>query len=263
MPSIKCVSLEQSAAAAALACGVLLVASAALAQQPPPDPFQDYQSWSGEAPPALPPAQPAPPPSAAAAKATSATVEMPMLAGQWALGGRGMFSYTSAKNDLLAGGSETNTTFFMRLTPTGGVFVADRLQVAGSLGLLRKSLARESGGKATENDWLLEATGSYFLPVGPRFAVVPGVGLGGFAGSSDRTFLLADGSTIDESTGTRGFAASLYLGAAYQLSRNWQLRSGLALTALLGSEKVASQHTSLSSTAVHFGLPVEVYYTFY
>jgi len=185
-----------------------------------------------------------------------------LSAGLWSLGGRGTFAYTSSKNDLLAGGNETNTTMFLRLTPTLATFVQDRFQVGGSAGLLRKSLARESGGKATENDWLFEATGYYFLPLSQRFAFVPGLGLGGYFGSSERTFKTA-GQDIKESTDTRGFAASAYLGAAYQMSESWQIRSGLGITALLGSETVSSQGVSLSSSAVHFGVPVELYYTFH
>lgn len=246
----------------ALTSTLCLAAGASRAQEAP-DPFKDYEGWSGEAPPPLPPEKSA----AASASSTSqrtpdGNVRLPLSAGLWSLGGRSIFAYTTSKNELLAGGDETNSTMFLRLTPTLATFVQDRFQVGGSVGLLRKSLARESGGKATENDFLFEATGSYFLPLGARFAFVPGVGLGGYFGSSERTFT-AGGQQINESTSTRGFAASVYLGAAYQMSESWQIRSGLGITALLGSETISSQSASLSSSTVHFGVPVELFYTFY
>jgi len=244
-----------------LTCILCFCAGTSRAQEAP-DPFKDYEEWSGETPPPLPPEKPAAAPAPPAAQRTpDGNVRLPLSAGLWSLGARGIFAYTTSKNDLLAGGDETNSTMFLRLTPTLATFVQDRFQVGGSVGLLRKSLARESGGKATENDWLVEATGSYFLPLGARFALVPGLGLGGYFGSSERTFK-ADGKEIVESTNTRGFAASAYFGAGYQMSENWQIRSGLGITALLGSETISSQSASLSSSALHFGVPVELFYTF-
>lgn len=245
----------------ACGCGTLLTAGPVAAQDVP-DPFEDYEGWTSDAPPALPAEEPAPaaPTQSATADETS-SVRLPLSAGTWSLGGRGMFAYTTSKNELLDGGDETNTTVFLRLTPTLATFVQDRLQVAGSVGLLRKSLARESGGKATENDWLIEATAYYFLPLSQRFALVPGLGLGGYFGSSDRTFS-GNGQDISESTDTLGLAASAYLGAAYQMSPSWQIRSGLGITGLIGSETVASEDTTLSTSTMHFGVPVELYYTF-
>ena len=256
-------SFTSTVVGAALTCILCLAAGSSRAQQAP-DPFKDYEGWSGEAPPPLPPEKPA---AASSASSTSqrtpdGNVRLSLSAGLWSLGARGIFAYTTSKNELLAGGDETNSTMFLRLTPTLTTFVQDRFQVGGSIGLLRKSLARESGGKATENDWLIEATGSYFLPLSQRFALVPGLGLGGYFGSSERTFTVG-GKDITESTGTRGFAASAYFGAAYQMSESWQIRSGLGITALLGSETISSQSTSLSSSALHFGVPVELFYTFH
>lgn len=247
---------------AATTC-ILCLASGTSWAQEPPDPFADYEGWSGDAPPPLPPEKPSATPAPKPPERTpDGNVRLPLSAGLWSLGGRGTFAYTSSKNELLAGGDETNTTMFLRLTPTVATFVQDQFQVGGSVGLLRKSLARESGGKATENDWLIEASGYYFLPLSQRFAFVPGLGLGGYFGSSERTFKTG-GQDIKESTATRGFAASAYLGAAYQMSDSWQIRSGIGITALLGSETVTSQDTSLSSSAIHFGVPVELYYTFH
>lgn len=246
----------------ASACSVCLASLPATAQNTP-DPFEDYESWTSDEPPALPPEKPA---SASSVQKKPAAIttspQLPLKSGLWSVGGSASFAYTKSKNDLVSGGSETNSTTFLRLSPTVSTFVLDRLEVGGSIGLLRKSLAREGDDKATESDWLIEATGHYFLPLSERFAFVPGLGLGGYFGSSKRT-VQSGGKDVDESTGTKGFAASLYVSGAYQLSPSWQIRAGLALTGLTGSESVESEDTSLSSSTIHFGVPVELHYSFH
>jgi hypothetical protein len=176
-----------------------------------------------------------------------------------------LFSYTGASNEVLGASDESNTTLFIRATPSVGYFVIDNLQIGASLGWLSRSLARESGGRSSENDWLFEATAHYYVPVTQRFAVVPGAGLGMYFGASDRTLRVLEQGVVretTETTSTFGVLAGLYLGAAFQVSNGLQLRSGLALNALIGSEKIDSQDQSLAASTVHIGLPIEIFYTF-
>ncbi len=251
-----------------VACALGLAAASATAQPAePPDPFADYEGWnSGEAPPPLPPAEESPTADAPKpAQAEDPSTLLPIQKGKWSLGGRALFSYTGTKNELLSGGDETNNTRFIRATPAAGYFILDQLQIGASFGLLSRSLARENGGEASETDWVLEATAHYYLPLSKRFALVPGAGLGFYLGSSDQTLRVLEGGELrdtTETTSTSGLLAGVYLGAAYQVSGSAQLRSGLALNALIGSERIDSKDQSLSASAVHIGLPIELFYTF-
>lgn len=237
---------------------------AAVAQ---PDPFLDYETSkaAGEEPPQLPPEEPAPPLQAAPvgpaepAEGDATGLQLPFEKGAWMVGGRTLFSYTGTRNELPSGSDQSNRTLFLRLTPTVGYFIDDNIQLSASVGWLFRSLSREDDVQATESAWLFEAAGHYVLPMGKRFALVPGLGLGFYLGGSDRKLRLA-GEEVNESTSTRGFSAAFYLGVAYQVATNWQVRSGVALSTLLGTETI--RDSSLSTSTAHFGLPVELYYTF-
>ena len=260
-------SMTSTFLSSAAALGLTLAANGAYAQQPAqvPDPFEDYEAWkTGEPTPSL-----TPPLKGAPTQATAAPVvngpKLKLTKGTWNLGARALFSYTGANNELKDGSSESNTTLFIRATPSLSYFIMDRLEVGGSFGWLSKSLARESGGRATEGDWAMEGTAFYHIPLSKRLSFVPGAGLGFYFGSSDNTTRAwVDGAReeIEETTDTKGVMAALYLGAAYQLGESWQLRSGLTLNALIGSETINSEDKSLSASTLHVGLPIELYYTF-
>lgn len=232
----------------AVLAGVGGVAVPARAQ---PSPFSDYEHMKRGSPP---PAIAARPP------------ELPVLPwqrGSWILGLRSAFSYTGASSASLVGDNESSTTFFFRFTPTLQVHVVDRVALGVSFGLLSRSTGREGGGGASEIDWLTEVTAHYTFPITARFALTPGVGLGFYFGGSDRRLLLKEGGPpMDESLSTRGFAAALHLDVGYQVSKNFQLRSGLGLFASAGSESVETARTALGTTAFNFTVPIEVHYTF-
>lgn len=188
---------------------------------------------------------------------------LPWQRGVWMLGLRSAFSYTGALAQSITGPSESITTFFFRFTPTLQLHVIDKLALGVSFGLLGKSSGREEERGRSEIDWLSEVTAHYTIPVTSRFAITPGVGLGFYFGGSDRRLQLAPaGPLVDESTSTRGFAAALYLDVAYQISKNFQLRSGLGFFASAGSESVESVSQNLGTTAFNITLPVEIHYTF-
>ncbi|MFO0661272.1 MAG: hypothetical protein U0165_15780, partial [Polyangiaceae bacterium] len=210
-----------------------------------PNPFTDYEAMKAGQP----------PPKADEPTAESDPVYS-VKKGSMLLGGRTSFSYAGTSNDTPSG-ERSNSTFFFRLTPTFGYYVADRILVGGSLGGLWKRLARDSNSSSSESAWLFEVTGHYVVPLTQRFALAPGAGLGFYVGSSKIPL-----NGTDEATNTRGLAVALYVNAGYQVTQNLQLRSGLALFALAGSETVKSQDRTFSASAAHIGLPIEVFYTF-
>lgn len=222
---------------------VTLVAESTASAQP--NPFTDYEAMKA--------GQPPPKVDDAAAE------DEPMVVvkkGSMLLGGRTSFSYAAASNDT-TGGNKSNSTFFVRLTPTFGYYVADHVLVGGSIGGLWKNLSRDGDSKNSESAWLFEVTGHYVVPLTRRFALAPGAGIGFYVGSSK-----IPNNGANESTSTRGLAVALYLNAGYQVTQHVHLRSGLALFALAGSETVDSQNRSFSTSAAHIGLPLEVFYTF-
>ncbi len=252
------------AAAAVGICATLVTLNVA-AQ---PDPFDDYEKWKQE--------DTAPPPAAPGDGTENkdpkepADTDEPAFQrnkGLFSFGGRGMFSYTGTSNEALTGPDLSNTTLFYRLSPAVGYFLTENIQLGASIGLLGKSIAREGDRNTTELDVLTEVTAHYVLPMGKRFALMPGVGLGVYLGSSDRPLRVEDSNgdvtETQENTSTFGVSGSLYLSVAYQLSKNVHLRTGLALNALIGTESVSSQDESLSSSTAHFGLPLELYYSFH
>ncbi|UQA57956.1 hypothetical protein [Polyangium aurulentum] len=226
------------------------------------DPFADYEAMkNGQAPP-----PPTPPPVAASTVAPEPIPppqpELSTAPWKWSIGGRGAFSYTGIGNATLSGEDMSNRTLFFRLTPTVGLTVYKSVLVSASLGLIGNNLPREGGHNATELAGLLELTAHYIQPVTRRLAFMPGLGLGPYFGSSHRRLTLSDGRTIDEPTSTFGFAMSAYVQVGYQISHSFELRTGLALYGLFQTEHIESANRSLSATAVHVGLPLEVHFHF-
>ncbi|MCC6556105.1 MAG: outer membrane beta-barrel protein [Polyangiaceae bacterium] len=252
--------MARPAAALSAVLAILLSGRGAAAQASPPDPFEDYDRWkSGEevAPPGAPPGEGA--------------FEAPVgqwagfAQGAWAFGGRVQLSYTGANNEVLEGVDESNNTFIFRLTPTLTYNPIERVHLGLAMGVLAKSISQQAGQDANETNFFTEAVGHYYIPLGSRFAFVPGVGLGFYLGSGSRDLTVTKGNntvTIDESTTTSGFSAALYLRLGYALSKEWFISSGLTLNALLGSESIDSSGDSLSTSTAHIGLPIELYYAF-
>ncbi len=259
LESVRRLSCQGLAALVALA-GLSLPGSTALAQ---PNPFDDYER--GVEPPPFPtadeegaegPGEPGEPVE------PSGAVDYRASQFDWGVGLGAQFAYTGTTNQTLVGHDVTNRTLFARLTPEGRVFILDNLEIGLSLGLLSKLSAREQDTQATENNFLFEVSGYNHFPVGNGFALVPGVGIGGYFGGSARDLTLPNGTSAEESTSTSGFNATLHLTAASQPHENWRLRSGLTFGLLAGSEYVESQDASLATSAAHIGLPFELIYVF-
>lgn len=223
-----------------------------------PDPFIDYEALKDGRTPPPPPLEPGPVPG----PIPSSEPEITTAPWTWSIGERTAFSYTGISNETLTGEAQSNTTLFFRLTPTLGLTVYKNVLVSASVGLLGDKLTREDGGNATDLAALFEFTAHYILPITRRFALLPGLGLGPYFGSSYRSLKLANGRTADESTRTSGFALSAYLTAGYQLSQRIELRSGLALYGLFQTEHVESANKDLRASAVHVGLPIEAHFHF-
>ena len=261
---------KRSCAWSVIALGVCAFSAPALAQ---PNPFEDHES--GEmAPEALPADDDAPPipepGDATPAPAPAPSPDQPAAPSayafqqwHWSVGAGTQFSYTGTTNEVLVGGDKTNRTLFLTIAPRGSLFVADSVEVALSLGLLSKLTARESGNSAAENNFFFEVAGHYHIPIpDTSFALVPGLGMGGYFGSSSRALTLANGNTLDENTKTSGFLINGYLGVGYHVSESWRLKSGITIGALFGNEKLKSLDQNLSASAAHVGLPLEVVYVF-
>lgn len=241
-------------AASALAVAACMAVPLAAAAQP--DPFADYEAMKrGQAPPP-PPAAPLP----AVAPIPSPEPEVSTAPWKWTFGGRSAFSYTGISNDTLLDQDQSNTTLFFRLTPTVGLTVHERVLVSASFGLLGNNLTREDGSNATAVAALLEFTGHYILPVTRRLAFMPGLGIGPYFGSNDRTLRLPDGRKVDEASSTFGVAMSVYAMFGYQLSQTLSVRTGIALYSLLQTERVESADKRLGASAVHVGLPIEIHF---
>ena len=137
--------------------------------------------------------------------------------------------------------------------------------IGASFGLMQKSVGREEGsGGRSETGWMPEISAQYDIPITKRFALMPGIAMGLYFGGSDRKLrLTTPGSpVVEESTSTFGFAATVALRVGYQISEHFQVRSGLGMFGTIGSETIASQDRSLSTSSANFTLPVELYYTF-
>jgi hypothetical protein len=241
--------------AALVAVAAALLSPRASAQ---PDPFTDYEAMKtgkSVAPPDLPP-----PPQADRPKSKDPMIETEPW--KWSVGARGALSYTGISNATLVGVNQSNTTLFVRLTPAVGLMVHKQVLVSASVGLLAKNLTREDGRDATEFAGLVEFSGNYIIPLTPRFAFMPGLGIGPYLGSSDRRIALPDGRTVNESTSTFGISMAGYLTIGYQLSQLLELRTGLSIYGLFQSEHVESANQDLASSAVHVGLPIEMHFHF-
>jgi len=245
----------RSSTGAVVAAGLVAAAHVSTAgrAQAQPDPFADYERWkAGEGP----------------VPAVATVPDGPLLRTDpmiWGLGGRGQFSVGWASYGRPSGGNGSATNLFFRLTPEANLFVADRVQVGLSAGLYSRVAANTPGDNSDDTGFLGEINGYYYAPIGPRLAVVPGVGLGGYVGSGSRTLLRnVNGTTVEveDSTTVGGFSGSVYVGLAYQLMDELQLRSGLAFHAMLGVQSVESRSNPLPSYMTHVGVPIELYYTF-
>lgn len=249
-------SMAYGAAGIAALFAVLLAPRGAAAQ---PDPFDDYERWrEGEA-------------DESRALPEEGVVAEPVgpwrgfNKGAWGVGGRMQFSYTGANNEVLEGVDESNNAFWFRLTPSLTYTLAERVNVALSMGVLSKSVSQQQGQDSDESNFFVEGAAYYHIPLSPRLSFIPGAGLGFYVGSGSRDLTLTRNgqpTVTEESTSTAGFSAALYLGVGYALTEQWQIRSGLALNALIGSEGIESSNESLSTSTAHIGLPIEIYYAF-
>jgi hypothetical protein len=250
------------AAALAALIGCLLAPRSAAAQSDPPDPFEDYDRWKAGAPEA---------PSGSPGAREDEGPSGPWVGfnkGVIGVGGRLQLAYTGTDNEVLEGVDESNNAFFFRLTPTVTYTVIDRVHLALSLGVLSKSVSQQAGQDQDETNFFSEAQVYYHIPLGAtsRFSFVPGLGLGFYVGSGSRDLSITtdegEQTFVEESTTTSGFTAAVYLGLGYAITPQWQIRSGLALNAFLGSESIDSSDASLATSAAHIGLPIELYYAF-
>lgn len=244
---------------AALAAVFAVLTPRGAAAQAPPDPFEDYDRWkSGDGD----------QPRVATDAGEGYEPVGPWAGfnrGRWSVGGRTQFSYTGANNEIRDDKEESNNTFWFRLTPSVTYTFMERIQASLSIGILSKAISQEQGQDSDETNFFFEASAYYHVPLNERLSFIPGAGLGFYVGSGSRALALTtdDQTTItEESTGTSGFSAALYLGVGYALSEQWQIRSGLAINGLIGSESIESSDESLSTSTAHIGLPIELYYTF-
>lgn len=247
---------------AAVAC--IFIATDARAQDVP-DPFQAYEE--SEKPPADNPkkADPgeesAPSPKPAETQTSIDRVDSATAEGNWQFSSGTSFSFDRSTNELIDGNEATNSTYLFRLDLGLGLYVWDRVFVEGTAGLMMRRLAREGNTSATEQDWVFQSRLWYVAPISQRVALISGIGLGGYFGSSTREVEI-EGSTINEETSTAGFAGDLMVGPMYMLSDAAAFRVLLDFTWLVGREKVPSLDESLGVSATHFGLGVGYTHSF-
>jgi hypothetical protein len=181
----------------------------------------------------------------------------------FALGLGTQFAYNGTSTEAIAGGNVTSRTLFLRLAPHLGLFVADDFEISLDLGLLTKLTTREGDETFTENNFFFEVGAHYHIRLGDSgFAIVPGLGLGGYFGVGESRFDTVNGADLIEDTTTRGFLINGYLGFAYQPSTHVRLTAGLNLGALFGNEIVGSQNRNLTTSAANAGLPLSLVYVF-
>jgi hypothetical protein len=128
-----------------------------------------------------------------------------------------------------------------------------------SFGLLANNLTREDGRNATAFAGLLEFTGHYMMPLTRRLVFMPGVGLGVYSGSNDRALVL-DGRRVTEYSSTVGFAMSGYALFGYMLTPQLEARTGIALYGQWQSESIENENQTLSASAGHIGVPIEIHF---
>lgn len=224
-------------------------ASPASAAPPPADPFGDFEAAN----PDLPPVKEIAVTSTKEETTAGGERVVPTKKGTLSFGGIASFDYAGSHLETPSGGSVSNSNFFTRLGARGSYMLFDRVDVGGTVG----ALFRDAGQGSAQSGWFLEANAGYLFPLSPQFAFAPRLGVGFYHGGADRD-LVVNGTTTTESTSVNGLIATLYLMGAFQASRSVQIRSGLALTALAGSESVPSADKSLSSTSFFVGIPVEI-----
>jgi hypothetical protein len=220
------------------------------------DPFADYEAMKqGQTPP------PAPTPPVPVATEPSAPHEPSISTSpwEWTIGGRGTFSFTGISNETLRGDEQSNTALFFRLAPVVGLTVHEKVLLTASFGLLANNLTREDGRNATAFAGLLEFTGHYMMPLTRRLVFMPGVGLGVYSGSNDRALVL-DGRRVTEYSSTVGFAMSGYALFGYMLTPQLEARTGIALYGQWQSESVENENQTLSASAGHIGVPIEIHF---
>lgn len=236
-----------------LTLGVLLAAPAAWAQ---PNPFEAYDTGKTTV------EQPAEAPGVDDAVQAAQPVKAPgpkfevATKGRMAVGFSGSFSSNSTTNDLAVGGEVENSTTFLRFSPTFGYYVIDRLEVSGSVGLLLRDLDRGGKNTVSESSWMVEASGRYFLPFSEAISAYAGLGLGAYFGSStteDTAAVLNDmGELVEQklklNADSSGLALLADFGFAYLFLPEWQLRAGLDITYLIGSEEISGGDTLDQST---------------
>lgn len=246
------------------ACALALVCGLTAQVQAQPNPFRAYEE------------QPPPPPTtddgATTAEPTDTSggwrrsKDAAFTKGTWTAGGSMLLNATTTSNTLPSGSERTNTNVFVKLSPSLGYFVLDRLEISGSIGWLSRELDRgRTTDTATENSVLFEGTARYFLPINPRIALMGEGSLGGYLGSSNRIIAVQQGESsleVNEETSTYGFALGLGLGASYQPAKSLQLRAGLNMISLLGSETIESVNEPLDVTTVNLGLNLGAVYLF-
>jgi hypothetical protein len=215
-----------------------------------PDPFVDFQRANPDSAAVSPIVVPPPKPIE---KVAPSRLLVPTSKGTLSIGGVASFDYSGSSADNLNGGSSTSSTFFARAGARGSYMLFDRFDLGGTLGLL----ARDQKGGTSETSFFLEANAGYVLPLTDRIAFAPRLGLGYFHGGATRTVNIA-GAATSESTTTNGAEATLYLTGAFQVTPTVQARTGLAITALLGTESISNPSTSLGSSGFFVGIPLEI-----
>ena len=177
-----------------------------------------------------------------------------------------MFSRTTSRVELLdTAEPATDTTRFMRVSPSVTVGILDRLHFGLVTGLISRRLAREESDSATDLAYVIQPILQYYLPVTPRLAGFTQAGAGYFRGKSER---FIDGENEfgqfigEEDTRTRGLIVSAGLGISYRLSEGVQLRFGFSYNALWGRETVEALEDHLSTSTYNLGTNAGLRYTF-
>ncbi|MEZ4474450.1 MAG: hypothetical protein R3F60_27410 [bacterium] len=129
-----------------------------------------------------------------------------------------------------------------------------------------RQLDRGGSNRTTESAWMVTASGRYFHALTPAFALFGGGGLGGTFGTSTRGLEVTDDQgrvrQVAEETTTRGFVLAADAGAAYLLRQRVQLRAGLDLAWILGSEEITSIKGQLGMTTFNTGLSLAAHVVF-
>lgn len=240
---------------------VLLNALPASAQ---PNPFDAYEGQRRASPTPEQTITPDCPPPQAAPRALEPE-RLEVERGQWIVGALTTISYTSSSNGTLAGDVD-NSTLFMKIGPSVGYLVLDRVEVGMGLGMMLRRLGREGDESATGVDWSLEAYGRYHLPLEGRFSLMPNARVGVYTGSSSREVSLVTSQDqvrrVNEETSTLGLLVTAALDVGYMLTDSVQMRVGLGLSGVWGTEQVTSQDTSFWGSTYNVGLGLGVDYHF-